>query len=420
MKTSFGLYLHIPYCRALCHYCDFAKTAHFDRSHVTGFFQRLEQHAEAWLSFAVETGWLAPAGDSLGRDGLTSVFLGGGTPSLFSHEYAGVMELFRPFLAHRAEVSLEANPDDIGDGALSTWKSLGVNRLSLGVQTFQEKGLRTMRRVHTGDGAWAAISQAIETFPNLNVDLIYGWPDQTRDDFVNDLEKVVSLGVPHLSLYNMTFERQTPLGRAASRGVIKPHGEDDLFGFYDDAMALLARYGYLHEEVSNWSKPGASCSHNWLYWDDAAFIGIGPGAHGYLPASQGGAASVGVRYAYPRSDRTFLRLGAVPVGFEGGTADPTSFAARMGVTVEEERSLDHWLTEYVGASLRTKEGTSLTRIEARLGRPFRPTWVLQEGMAQGLCYELVREGEERRLVLTPQEWFREVAWGVELISSFAP
>jgi oxygen-independent coproporphyrinogen-3 oxidase len=323
------------------------------------------------------------------------------------------MTLVRPWLAVGAEVSLEANPDDVTGEALATWRELGFTRLSMGVQTFAERGLKLMQRIHQGPQAEDAIGRALGVFPNLNIDLIYGWPGQSLEDFAEDLRRAVRLKVPHLSLYTLTFESRTPLGRAAHRGKVDMQTDDQLAAMYDLACEVLGAAGYVHEEVSNWALPGTSCAHNWLYWDDAPFIGVGPGAHGYL-SSVGPA---GVRYAYPRSDRMFIKQGVLR-DQPCSPLDGDSLAKTFGVEIEADRDLEVWFMEYVGASLRTCRGTSLSRIGARLGRPFAPTPALQSALAQGLCRLNTSPTGDERIVFTPAEWYREVAWAVELLGSF--
>jgi oxygen-independent coproporphyrinogen-3 oxidase len=189
--------------------------------------------------------------------------------------------------------------------------------------------------------------------------------------------------------------------------------DEHLAAMYDLACDMLGNAGYLHEEVSNWALPGASCAHNWLYWDDAPFIGIGPGAHGYLPSS----GAEGVRYSYPRSDRMFLKqsLAHLDSSHHEGM---DSLSKVFGVEVEADRDLEVWFTEYVGSSLRTCRGTSLSRIEQRLGRKYAPTAALETALAQGLCRMTKSSSGEERIIFTPAEWYREVAWAVELLGSF--
>jgi oxygen-independent coproporphyrinogen-3 oxidase len=387
-----GLYLHIPYCRALCPYCDFAKTANVTEELATSYFARLDGHLAAWLE-RPETRRIVPDG----RFG--TLFVGGGTPSLYVDEYARIMERIAPRLAPGAEVTLEANPDDVTPARLAAWRRLGFNRISLGVQSFAPAGLNVLGRKHDGARAAAAVQAAVEAFPKVNLDLIYGWPGQTEALWEEDLLRALALGAGHLSLYTLTYEARTPLGRVEARGKIARMEDDPVADLYERARRHLAAAGYVHEEVSNWAKPGQSCDHNWLYWSDAPYLAVGAGAHGYFADPAG----PGVRYAYPRSDRAFLRQ----VAGEVGTLD-----AAFGVEVDAGRTTETWLTELVGASLRTLRGVPLEQALARTGRRFAPTPTLAEGLDRGLL-----QLSKGALELAPGEWFRESAWALEVLDS---
>ncbi len=398
---ALGLYVHVPYCAALCPYCDFAKTANFTAEIQQRYLQQLVAHLRAWTAI--------PSLRSKYPRGFSSVFFGGGTPSLFADEYRPLFDVLTPLLQPGAEVSLEANPDDITAARLKVWQQLGVTRLSMGVQTFQPEGLRVLRRVHSAAAAHHAIAAALDVFPALNIDLIYGWPGQSMDAWKADLQIAIALGIRHLSLYSLTYEGRTPLGRQETRGVVQRASDDHLADLYAVACELLGAAGYLHEEVSNWSLPGAACQHNWLYWQDQSFVGIGAGAHGYLADPHG----PGLRYAYGRSDRTFNQHALTSITdrpFDGPTLSST-----FGVTVDQGRDLDAWLTELVGSGLRTRHGIALDAALHRCHLLFQPTPVLQHGLNTGLL-----SIEAGQLRLAPQEWFREAAWCVEFLGSVTP
>lgn len=390
--AGFGLYLHIPYCRALCHYCDFAKTANFTARHGEAYLVKLRDHL---------SGWLPELTPYLGA-GITSVFFGGGTPSLFAAEYTDIFTLLAPHLAIDAEITLEANPDDITESALATWRALGFNRLSVGVQTFDPRGLTQLKRIHTAARASTAIQLARPYFAQLNIDLIYGWPGQTLASWGDDLDVTLALSLEHLSLYNLTYEERTPLGRAVNRGLLVPTEEERLYQYYELAREKLATHGFVHEEVSNWAKPGKSCRHNWLYWRDQSFLGVGAGAHSYLAAP----GQPGLRFAYPRNDRTFLRSAPSMMGDDLNVE-------RFGAIAEKHRTLSDWWTEVVGAGLRTLAGVDLHRALATGRWQFRPTPILKRGFDEGL---LTIDGMGI-LRLAEQEWFREAGWGVEVLRS---
>lgn len=404
---NFGLYLHVPYCKSLCHYCDFAKTANFTDDHGRRYLGRLKGELEAWLETLKSARMATP---------FTSVFFGGGTPSLFSTEYADLFALIRSVTSIDAEITLESNPDDITPERLQVWRDLGVNRLSIGVQTFRPQGLKYLKRAHDADAARAAIKAAQSVFAKVNADLIYGWGGQSLADWRADLEEVLALGVSHLSLYTLTYEGRTPLARAASRGLVTPEADEHLEAMFMAACERLAAAGFIHEEVSNWARPGHACQHNWGYWQDQPFLGVGVGAHGYLRTASG----PGLRYAYGRDDRAFLRRASAST-LANATMAPVHLTERFGIELEADRTSATWLTDYVGAGLRTKRGLDLDKIARETGATLRPTPVLEEGLARGIItIEIKAEGGGQTLHLDPCEWFRETAWGVEVLLSLDP
>lgn len=397
--AAFGLYVHVPFCKALCHYCDFAKTANFSADLATTYLARLKDHLQTWMaSAAVRTA--APRK-------LTSVFFGGGTPSLFAREFEPLMTAIAPFLAPGAEISLEANPDDVSAETCRIWRALGVTRLSVGVQTFHADGLARLKRVHGASEAERALGLALECFPSVNADLIYGWNGQSEAIWQSDLQRVLRQGVQHLSLYNLTFAAGTPIGRAVARGKMAPQTDDRLAAYFERARDLLGAAGFVHEEVSNWAQPGHTCRHNWLYWDAGPFIGIGAGAHGYLPDWQ--ASPGGVRWEYGRNERRFLTPQSLSLQESKAPAD---YAQVLGADVHAARTPDDWLLEYVGCGLRTERGIDLARIRHKTGFGLAPRPLLARALAEGL---MTRAGDVVRLV--PAEWFRETAWSLELILS---
>ena len=238
-------------------------------------------------------------------------------------------------------------------------------------------------------------------FENFNVDLIYGWEGQTLDNWKNDLELAAKYAT-HLSLYNLTYEPQTPIGRKMKRGVLSMPSDEALEAYYSLACNTLDKEGYDHEEVSNWSKNGYSCRHNWLYWRNENFLGVGTGAHGYLPDSE-----LGIRYSYSKNDRIFQKMGIVA----GLSLENINEHSEL-INVEPVRTTEDWLIEFVGTGLRTCEGLSVTKAEQVTGLNFTPTHILQEGLDRGLV-SLV----ENRIVLKKEEWFREASWAVEIINS---
>ncbi|MFW7379534.1 MAG: radical SAM family heme chaperone HemW [Oligoflexus sp.] len=400
MAQSVGLYLHIPFCRHLCHYCDFAKTANFSASLEQQYWQWLVGSISQWL--AAQNHWFP--------DGLQfkSVFLGGGTPSLYAKEWQQVFEKIAPYILDDAEVTIEANPDDMTAEKLQIWRDLGINRLSIGIQSFQESGLRFLTRWHRPQEACHAIEQAAKYMKNINIDLIYAWPGQSEKDWLADLSQAVQSSVCHLSLYNLSYESGTPIGRRVIRGVLDPMEEAKQAGFYQVACDFLATHGFEHQEVSNWAKPGFSCQHNWIYWNDQPYLAFGLGASGYLHHKDW---PWGLRYQYPKRLPSLLHKQN-----ETDQTDLPSFLQSLGASCEISRDGESWMLETIGCGLRSRLGIDVKHIEERLSRQFEPRPLIQEAMHRGW----LRWNNHGRLTLSPKEWFRETSWSLELALSFEP
>jgi oxygen-independent coproporphyrinogen-3 oxidase len=395
-EQELGLYLHIPFCSQLCHYCDFAKTANFDHPRAERYFAALLEHLKIWIG-----AWESSRAK---RPTFSSFFWGGGTPGLFDDVMAPIFAYVAPYLAADAEVSLEANPGNVTARSLRIWRDLGFNRISLGVQTFASSGLNFLKRDHSAEQAKAAVHLAREQFENINVDLIYGWQRQSLEIWRQDLLEVLKLKTAHLSLYNLIYEAGTPIGRAMHRGILQPVNEELDLSCYQLACDILGADGFIHDEVSNWARPGRSSRHNWLYWQARHYLGIGSGAHGYLP----GNSPIGTRYAYHGSERQFMNTSlALTVGSSG------SIDVSPGLK-EDPRDQNSWLLEYIGCSLRSRIGVDCRRIAVMTGKEFYPTWQFLEAQ-ENRTMTLDAMGTIR---LIPAEWFREVAWSLVLSECF--
>lgn len=275
LDADFGIYVHIPFCQHICPYCDFTTYA--------GEESLIPRYVAA-LTRAVER-----EGERLGHRRVATVFFGGGTPSLLDPEQiAGVTEaIARSFdLAADAEITLEANPNSADQARFAGYRAAGVNRLSIGVQTTNRRGLRTLGRNHEAADAQAALIAARRAgFDNISLDLIFGWPGQTREGWAADLDTVLGWegGPDHLSLYSLIIEPGTPMADAVTRGILHP-AEDDLSAdLYEDAIARLTGAGWLHYEIANFTRtPGLHSRHNTIYWRNGEYLGLGAGAHGRI------------------------------------------------------------------------------------------------------------------------------------------
>ena len=332
-KPALGLYIHIPFCKAKCAYCDFYSLAHSEEkmdAYMAALLRHLEEVAPRAAGMQVDT-----------------VYFGGGTPS-----YLGTARLCRILqtvlrrygVARDAEITLEANPDSAGD-----WKELrklrraGFNRLSLGVQSTDDALLRRIGRVHTYEQVQQAVTAARKAkIENLSLDLIYGLPDQTMEDWQRTLADAVALGPEHLSCYGLKVEEGTPLWQ--QRQQLTLPDDDAQADMYLYTVAALEEAGYRQYEISNFAKPGRESRHNLKYWSMEEYAGFGPGAHSDFG---------GVRYGYVRDLDGYI-------------------AGRLVLSESEGESTLARDYEYVMLSLRTAAGIDRRTFENRYRQRFEP------------------------------------------------
>jgi oxygen-independent coproporphyrinogen-3 oxidase len=264
-----GIYLHIPFCRHICPYCDFNTYRGLD-SLIPRYVDALVRDIERHPRLAAQT-----------------VYLGGGTPSLLSPEQIGRIldACSRAFdLNPGAEITLEANPTGVDQAWFAGAREAGVNRLSIGAQTFDRKGLRVLGRQHEAADVIGAVEAARRAgFDNLSLDLIFGWPGQTVDQWRTDLETIVTLPIEHCSLYSLIVEPGTPMADAVTRGVLTVLDDDTTADLYEIAMERMAAAGWTHYEIANFARqPGLASRHNLVYWRNGAYAAFGAGAHGRI------------------------------------------------------------------------------------------------------------------------------------------
>lgn len=264
--TARHVYVHVPFCRRRCVYCDFSIAV-----------RRTVPIAEYLEALALEWGRVRPAADAI-----ATLYLGGGTPSLLGG--AGIADITK--MLHvgpgLAECTIEANPDDVTLDAARAWVRAGVNRLSLGAQSFDERVLAWMHRTHDAAAIGRAVSHARRAgFANISLDLVFALPGSLGRDLDTDLDRVLALEPEHVSLYGLTVEPQTPLGRSAARGEIAVASEARYEEEYLRILGRLTADGYLPYEVSNAARPGCEAVHNRAYWRLAPYLGLGPSAHSF-------------------------------------------------------------------------------------------------------------------------------------------
>jgi len=267
-----GLYVHVPFCKTKCPYCDF-NTYQGIENLMEPFLHALTTEIECW-------------GEALDHAAVKSVFFGGGTPSYLPPGYiekilGSIQGSFQ--VGPAAEITIEANPGDLDEAACAGILAQGVNRLSIGVQSLDNDLLNLLGRRHQASEAVQAFEAARQAgFDNVNLDLMYGLPNQSMDQWRQTLDALTGLAPEHISLYALTLEEGTPMHRWAEEGKIPEPDPDLAADMYQYARDSLAPAGYHHYEISNWSRPGRACEHNVVYWENGPYLGVGPGAHSRL------------------------------------------------------------------------------------------------------------------------------------------
>lgn len=362
-STAAGFYIHIPFCKQKCSYCDFNSYADCQPLFAPYLEAVHREMALVASSLVVE----------LPLPETRTLYIGGGTPTLLpAHDLADLIDHARRLFNHQtgAEITVEANPGTVDATSLQTLWAAGVNRLSIGAQSFDDGLLRSLGRIHTAQETIQAV-QAARTagLKNLNLDLMFGLPGQTADTWRKSLQQVVALFPQHLSLYALTIEPETPLAGRIASGKILPPDEDLAADMYEWAEDLLDQEGYIHYEISNWSLPGYKCQHNLVYWHNDPYFGIGAGAHSWSKGKRWANLDSPIDYIAALASGDLYRQGHLPVK-ERESIDP-------GLEMAE--------TMMMGLRL-LQEGVSRSRFEARFGVPMERSYAVEiaELQARGL------------------------------------
>lgn len=325
-----GIYLHIPFCRQACHYCNF----HFSTS-----LKLKNEFTDALLKEIKLQSTYLPS------EPVNTIYFGGGTPSLLSiDELTGILQMLRQTftVAADAEVTLEANPDDIVEEKLKDWKQVGINRLSIGVQSFFEEDLRWMNRAHSAQQAIDNLKLARQYFDNITIDLIYGTPTLPDDKWQHNVQQAIALGITHLSCYALTVEPGTALAHMINKHKTLDVNTEDQARQFLLLMDWMQAAGYEHYEISNFALPGMRSRHNSSYWQGASYLGLGPSAHSFNGQSRQW--NIANNALYIKS----LKEDKVPFEVEHLTGTQR-------------------LNEYIMTSLRTMEGLKLEYVTNHFG-----------------------------------------------------
>ncbi|MBP3516840.1 MAG: radical SAM family heme chaperone HemW [Parabacteroides sp.] len=326
-----GLYIHIPFCTKRCLYCDFFSNTDmkFKEPYVKAVIREMELRQEYIQGEPLET-----------------IYFGGGTPSQLQRpDFERIFEAADRLFGIRSckEITLEANPDDMTPEYMASLRDLPFNRISMGVQSFQEKDLRFLNRRHDREQALRAVGLCKENgIPNISIDLIYGLPGQTLEEWQENLDEAIRLDIPHISAYHLIYEEGTALYRLLEAGKVTPVDEELSVTLFSTLIHKLSEAGYLHYEISNFARPGYLSRHNSSYWTGKRYIGIGPSAHSYNGESRQWNISSLPRYLQ---------------GIETGTPD----------TEREELDIHTKYNDFIITGLRTMWGIRIADIREQFG-----------------------------------------------------
>jgi oxygen-independent coproporphyrinogen-3 oxidase len=341
-SQAFGVYVHWPFCLSKCPYCDF-------NSHVRHAAIDEARFAQAFAR-EIET-----TANRIGGREVSSIFLGGGTPSLMQPQTVGsVLDAIAKnwHVASDVEVTLEANPSSVEATRFAGYRTAGVNRVSLGVQALDDTSLKTLGRLHSAREALDAVAIARRSFERYSFDLIYARPDQSPQMWADELELAIAEAAEHLSLYQLTIEEGTPFFGLHAAGKLKTPDEGLARTLYDLTQEVCDRHGLSAYEISNHARSGAECRHNLVYWRGQEYAGIGPGAHGRLDID-------GARHATSTEKRPEAWLTRVE-------------ASGHGVMIDDRLNREEHADEFLLMGLRLTEGIDPKIYAALSGRPLDP------------------------------------------------
>lgn len=328
-----GIYIHIPFCKQACHYCDF----HFSTS--------LKHKDDMIRALQAEIGWRK---DELGNEKIETIYFGGGTPSVLSVDEINklIMAVHQHFeVTSDPEITLEANPDDLSKDKIKELSQTPINRLSIGVQSFFDDDLLLMNRSHNAQNAYESVAEARKYFDNITLDLIYGIPNMSMEKWQANIDKALALSVPHISSYALTVEPKTALHHLIQKGEIPLPDDGVAHEHFLRLVEVLQANGFVHYELSNFGLPGYFSQNNTAYWQGKKYLGIGPSAHSFDGISRSWNVANNVRYIQHIDQQNLP-----------SEKEYLSFADRYN--------------EYIMTGLRTIWGVSLDKVQADFGAKF--------------------------------------------------
>ena len=325
-----GVYIHIPFCKQACHYCDFHFSTKMDKkgAMVSALKKELQLRKDEFKNETVET-----------------IYFGGGTPSVLSSEEINsiIQSVYKNFqIAENPEITLEANPDDLSEEKIKQLASSPINRLSIGVQSFFEEDLKLMNRAHNALEAEKCIREALKYFDNISIDLIYGMPNMSKERWQQNIEKAIAFNIPHISSYALTVEPKTALANFVKKGIIKPAKDEVAQEHFNILNDTLTKAGFSCYEISNFGKPGYFSKNNTAYWLQKKYIGIGPSAHSFNGVQRAWNTSNNIKYIAAIEDDK------LPMEFE--------------VLSKKDK-----YNEYIMTGLRTIWGVSIPKVKDQFG-----------------------------------------------------
>lgn len=360
-----GIYIHIPFCKQACHYCDFHFSTSLKKQDqlVFALIKELELRKDEFETQTVET-----------------IYFGGGTPSLLSNDQLDLLidSVYKNYkVSSKPEITLEANPDDLSLDKIKALSQSAINRLSIGIQSFFESDLKLMNRAHNAGEAKQCLEEAIKYFDNISIDLIYGIPGLTHDNWTQNIETALAFNIPHISSYALTVEPKTALASFIKKGIMEPVDDDLAQEQFHMLIEKLDSKGFVHYELSNFGKPDFFSKNNSAYWQGKSYLGIGPSAHSFNGKERSWNIRNNARY-----------IKAIEEDI-------------LPIEVETLSKTDKY-NEYVMTGLRTIWGVSLKKVEEEFGIMFKK-YLLQQ--AQKHILEDLLYLENDKLLVTKKGKF---------------